>query len=73
MFPAPDNKTSTSTLMGGWQFNIPVTSSHKDIAWEIIVNLLKPEVPSPWLFNTDNIRRKRRPPMPILLEVYTIL
>ena len=49
MFPVPDNKTSTSTLMGGWQFNIPVTSSHKDIAWEVIVNMLKPEVLSPWL------------------------
>lgn len=44
MFPVPDNKTSTSTLMGGWQFNIPVTSSHKGIAWEVIVNMLKPEV-----------------------------
>lgn len=49
MFPVPDNKTSTSTLMGGWQFNIPVTSSHKGIAWEVIVNMLKPEVLSPWL------------------------
>jgi multiple sugar transport system substrate-binding protein len=49
MFPVPDNKTSTSTLMGGWQFNIPVTSLHKDIAWEIIENMLKPEVLSPWL------------------------
>lgn len=49
MFPVPDNKTSTSTLMGGWQFNIPVTSLHKDIAWEIIENVLKPEVLSPWL------------------------
>ena len=49
MFPVPDNKTSTSTLMGGWQFNIPVTSLHKDIAWEIIENVLEPEVLSPWL------------------------
>jgi len=49
MFPVPDNKTSTSTLMGGWQFNIPFTSLHKDIAWEIIENMLKPEVLSPWL------------------------
>jgi multiple sugar transport system substrate-binding protein len=49
MFPVPDNKTSTSTLMGGWQFNIPVTSLHKDIAWEIIENTLVPEVLSPWL------------------------
>jgi multiple sugar transport system substrate-binding protein len=49
MFPVPDNKTSTSTLMGGWEFSIPVTSLHKDIAWEIIENMLRPEVLSPWL------------------------
>ena len=49
MFPVPDNKTKTSTLMGGWEFSIPVTSLHKDIAWEIIENMLKPEVLSPWL------------------------
>jgi multiple sugar transport system substrate-binding protein len=49
MFPVPDNKTKTSTLMGGWEFSIPVTSLHKDIAWEIIENMLRPEVLSPWL------------------------
>jgi multiple sugar transport system substrate-binding protein len=49
MFPVPDNKTKTSTLMGGWEFSIPVTSLHKNIAWEIIENMLKPEVLSPWL------------------------
>ena len=48
-FPVPDNKTKTSTLMGGWEFSIPVTSLHKNIAWEIIENMLKPEVLSPWL------------------------
>ncbi|MFL6355060.1 MAG: extracellular solute-binding protein [Nitrososphaeraceae archaeon] len=49
MFPVPDNKTKTSTLMGGWEFSIPVTSLHKNIAWEIIENMLKPEILSPWL------------------------
>ena len=49
MFPVPDNKTKISTLMGGWEFSIPVTSLHKNIAWEIIENMLKPEVLSPWL------------------------
>jgi multiple sugar transport system substrate-binding protein len=49
MFPVPDNKTKTSTLMGGWQFSIPVTSSHKNIAWEIIELMLEPEILSPWL------------------------
>jgi multiple sugar transport system substrate-binding protein len=49
MFPVPDNKTKTSTLMGGWEFSIPVTSLHINIAWEIIENMLKPEILSPWL------------------------
>jgi multiple sugar transport system substrate-binding protein len=49
MFPVPDNNTKTSTLMGGWQFSIPVTSSHKNIAWEIIELMLEPEILSPWL------------------------
>jgi multiple sugar transport system substrate-binding protein len=49
MFPVPDNKTKSSTLMGGWQFSIPVTSSHKNIAWEIIELMLEPEILSPWL------------------------
>jgi multiple sugar transport system substrate-binding protein len=49
MFPVPDNKTKTSTLMGGWEFSIPVTSLHMNIAWEIIELMLKPEVLSPWL------------------------
>jgi multiple sugar transport system substrate-binding protein len=49
MFPVPDNKTQTSTLMGGWEFSIPVTSLHKNIAWEIIENMLQPQILSPWL------------------------
>ena len=51
MFPVPDNKTKTSTLMGGWEFSIPVTSSHKDLAWELIELTLHPEILSPWLAN----------------------
>jgi multiple sugar transport system substrate-binding protein len=49
MFPVPDNKTRTSTMMGGWELSIPATSLHKNIAWEIIENMLKPELLSPWL------------------------
>src|SRR5919197_6563400 len=48
-FPVPNNKTKTSTLMGGWELGIPMTSLHKNIAWEMIENMLKPEVLSPWL------------------------
>lgn len=49
MFPVADNKTNTSTLMGGWEISIPVTSSHKNIAWETIELMLEPEILSPWL------------------------
>jgi multiple sugar transport system substrate-binding protein len=49
MFPVPDKNTKTSTLMGGWEFSIPKTSSHKDIAWELIEIMLEPAIISPWL------------------------
>jgi multiple sugar transport system substrate-binding protein len=49
MFPVPNNKTQTSTLMGGWQFNIPVSSSHKNLAWKLIELILQPQVFSPWI------------------------
>jgi multiple sugar transport system substrate-binding protein len=49
MFPVPDNKTQTSTLMGGWQFNIPVTSSHKSLAWQLIELMLRPQTLTPWI------------------------
>jgi multiple sugar transport system substrate-binding protein len=49
IFPVADNNTKTSTLMGGWEISIPVTSSHKDTAWEVIELMLDPEILSPWL------------------------
>ncbi len=49
MFPVPDNKTQTSTLMGGWLFSIPVTSSHKSLAWELIELMLQPKILTPWI------------------------
>jgi multiple sugar transport system substrate-binding protein len=49
MFPVPDNKTQTSTLMGGWEFNIPATSSHKSLAWELIELMLQPQILAPWI------------------------
>jgi multiple sugar transport system substrate-binding protein len=49
MFPVHDNKAKNSTLMGGWVISIPVTSSNKDLAWEIIEHMLDPEILSPWL------------------------
>jgi multiple sugar transport system substrate-binding protein len=49
MFPVPNNKTQNSTLMGGWEFSIPVTSSHKSLAWELIELMLRPQVLTPWI------------------------
>lgn len=55
MFPVSDNKTNNSTLMGGWELGIPVTSSHKNLAWEIIELMLEPEILSPWLAEQRNL------------------
>jgi multiple sugar transport system substrate-binding protein len=49
MFPVPAEGNKSATMMGGWLLNIPVTSSHKDTAWEIIELMLEPEILSPWL------------------------
>lgn len=43
MFPVPAPGTETATLMGGWMFGIPETSQNKDLAWEFLVSMLKPE------------------------------
>ena len=48
-FPTPDNDTLTATLMGGWEFAIPQTSSNKNLAWELISLMLEPSILSPWL------------------------
>jgi len=49
MFPTPKGVNQTSTMMGGWEFGIPKTSTHKDLAWELIKILLQPDVLTPWI------------------------
>ena len=49
MFPVPTLANKTSTLMGGWELSIPKTSTHKDLAWELITTMLKPDILAPWL------------------------
>jgi multiple sugar transport system substrate-binding protein len=39
--------------MGGWELSIPNTSTHKDLAWELITIMLKPEILGPWLAQND--------------------
>lgn len=48
-FPEIDNKTKSSTLMGGWVISIPITSYNKNVAWKLIEHMLEPEILSPWL------------------------
>jgi len=35
--------------MGGWELSITKTSTHKDLAWELITTMLKPDILGPWL------------------------
>jgi multiple sugar transport system substrate-binding protein len=49
MFPVPNEGTRTSSIMGGWLLSIPQTSKHKELAWELITIMLKPEILSPVL------------------------
>ena len=44
MFPVPTEGTDTASIMGGWLLSIPQTSIHKDLAWELITIMLKPEI-----------------------------
>jgi multiple sugar transport system substrate-binding protein len=49
MFPVPTKDTQNATMMGGWELSIPVTSKHKELAWELITIMLKPKILAPWL------------------------
>jgi multiple sugar transport system substrate-binding protein len=48
-FPVPNESIQTSTMMGGWELSIPSTSTHKDLAWELITIMLEPKILVPWL------------------------
>jgi len=49
LFPTPAAENQTSTLMGGWELTIPKTSIHKDLAWELLTIILRPDLLAPWL------------------------
>ena len=44
MFPVPSPNKQSSTLMGGWELAIPITSNHKTLAWELIEAILEPDI-----------------------------
>jgi multiple sugar transport system substrate-binding protein len=49
LFPVPSPDKQSSTLMGGWELAIPITSNHKTLAWEFIEAILDPEILGPWI------------------------
>jgi multiple sugar transport system substrate-binding protein len=55
MFPVPNEKNQTSTLMGGWELAVPTTSAHKDLAWELMTIMLEPEILGPYLTKHANM------------------
>jgi multiple sugar transport system substrate-binding protein len=55
MFPVPDLIHQTSTLMGGWEFSIPKTSTNKDLAWELLAIIVQPKILVPYLAQHSNL------------------
>jgi len=49
LFPVPSLENKSSTLMGGWELAIPITSYHKTLAWEFVEAILDPEILGPWI------------------------
>src|SRR5215208_4415752 len=49
MFPVPNQTIQTSTMMGGWELAIPITSQHRDLSWELITIMAQPEILGPFL------------------------
>jgi multiple sugar transport system substrate-binding protein len=49
IFPVPNEGMSTASIMGGWLLSVPQASRYKDLAWELMTIMLKPEVLSPVL------------------------
>ncbi len=41
MFPVPSPTNTTASLMGGWELAVPLTSNHKQLAWELAHNNAK--------------------------------
>jgi multiple sugar transport system substrate-binding protein len=55
MFPVPNLDNTTATLMGGWVLSIPSTSTHKDLAWELVTTILEPKILAPYLAAHANL------------------
>ncbi|MGI0002364.1 MAG: extracellular solute-binding protein [Nitrososphaeraceae archaeon] len=55
MFPVPNERNQTSTLMGGWELAVPTTSVHKDLAWELLTIMLEPQILGPYITKHANM------------------
>jgi multiple sugar transport system substrate-binding protein len=55
MFPVPNEKNQTSTLMGGWELAVPTTTVHRELAWELITIMLEPQILGPYLTKHANM------------------
>ena len=66
-FPISTNETNqTATMMGGWELSIPISSTHKDLAWELITIMLEPKTLAPWLLKFGYL-----PTQSVIGESYT--
>ena len=52
MFPVPSPTNATASLMGGWELAVPLTSIHKQLAWDLLAIMLKPKILAPYLSST---------------------
>jgi multiple sugar transport system substrate-binding protein len=41
MFPVPNEGNQSFTLMGGWEFSRPITSTHEDLAWKLVTLMVE--------------------------------
>jgi len=48
MFPVPDLRHQSATLLGGWLLGIPETSRNKDMAWELTTLVLQTQILAPF-------------------------
>ena len=55
MFPVPTTSHVTSSLMGGWELAVPLTSIHKALAWELLTIMLKPKILASYLAAHSNL------------------
>ena len=48
--PVPSAEgTYPTTMMGGWELSVPITSKNKALAWELITLIAEPNILAPWL------------------------